>query len=107
MAQDNKAQSASGNGLAFGITSLVTGIVAFLTGWIFFISIPVGIVAIVFGALGMKRVGGKGLAIAGLVTGIVGAAFGLGIMVIGLIASLNASAPSVPVHTQTMFYRSL
>ncbi len=105
MAQDNKVQPASSNGLAFGITSLVTGIVAFLTGWIFFISIPVGIVAITFGALGLRKSGSKGLAIAGLVTGIVGAAFGIVIVVISLIASLNAGAPSVPMQSQSMFYR--
>ena len=107
MAQDNKSHQVSSTGAAFGITSLVTGIIAFLTGWIFFLSIPIGAVAIVFGALGIRKpssAGSKGMAIAGLVAGIVGFAFGLGILVIGLVASLSAGAPSVPSSTPT-FYR--
>ncbi|MDB5166973.1 MAG: hypothetical protein JWN26_118 [Candidatus Saccharibacteria bacterium] len=105
MAQDNKVQPTVTNGLAFGVTSLITGIVAFLTGWVFFLSIPAGAVAIVFAALSMKRQGSKGLAIAGLATGIIGAAFGLGILILAIIGSLTAGAPSVPVDHQSMFYR--
>lgn len=105
MAQDNKVQPVSGNGLAFGITSLVAGIIAFLSGWIYFLSIPVGIVAIIFGALGLRKPGSKGLAIAGLVAGIVGAAFGVAILIIVLVTSLNAGTQSVPTQSQPMFYR--
>ncbi|TAL14675.1 hypothetical protein EPN95_02105 [Patescibacteria group bacterium] len=97
MAQDSKVQPTNSGSVAFSVTSLVTGVVAFLTGWIFFLSIPVGAVAIVFAAINLKKgYGGKGLAIAGLVTGIVGAAFGLGVLVLAIIGSLNAGAPSVP-----------
>ena len=46
-----------------------------------FIGVLLGILAVVFGYAGMKRAeatgGGRGLAIAGLVLGIVAAAFGL------------------------------
>ncbi len=105
MAQDTKSQQPHGGGVAFGVTSLTTGIVAFLSGWVFFLSIPIGIVAIVFGALGMKKPASKGMAIAGMVTGIVGVAFGVGIVVLALMGSINASAPEVPVQSNSFFYR--
>jgi len=96
MAQDNtKVETVNGGGLAFGITSLVTGIIAFLIGWIFFLSIPIGAVAVVFGALGLKKPQGKGLSIAGLITGIIGVVFGLALLLIWLISSI-AAAPSTP-----------
>jgi hypothetical protein len=105
MAQDSKSQQANGGGVAFGVTSLTTGVVAFLSGWIFFISIPVGIVAIVFGALGLKKPASRGLAIAGLVSGIVGAAFGIGLLALALIGSLTASAPEVQPQPYPHFYQ--
>lgn len=95
MARDSKVQATNGGGLAFGITSLVTGSIAFLIGWIFFLSIPIGAVAVVFGALGLKKTEGKGLAIAGLITGIVGLVFGLAILLITIIGA-TAGAPSTP-----------
>lgn len=52
----------------FSITSLVTGIVSLLTVFFIFPPIILGIVALVFGILGLKR-GGKGMAIAGLILG--------------------------------------
>lgn len=105
MAQDNKSQLANGGGVAFGITSMTTGIIAFLSGWFFFFSIPLGIVAIVFGALGMKRPASKAFAIAGLVTGIVGAAFGMGILALAIASSMNPTTPQVPTTTDSFFYR--
>jgi len=97
MAQDTKAQAVTSTGLGFSITSLVTGVIAFSTGWIFFLSIPTGAVAIVFAALTLKKhYSGNGLAIAGLITGIVGAAFGIGILALAIIGSITAGAPSVP-----------
>ncbi|CAN5399356.1 hypothetical protein BH10PAT4_BH10PAT4_4810 [soil metagenome] len=104
MAQDNKSQQSNANGVAFGITSLTTGIVAFLSGWIFFLSIPIGIVAIVFGALGIKKPASRGMAIAGMVTGIVGVAFGIGILALALMGSINTGAPQVPMHSDSFFY---
>ncbi len=105
MAQEIKVQSTS-TGLAFGITSLATGTLAFLTGWIFFLSIPLGAIAVVFGALGLRRAGNKGLAIAGLVSGIVGLAFGLGLLAIAIVsAALNPEPePTVFSHSQTRLY---
>ena len=55
----------------FSIASMVLGIVG-----IFVAPIPCGILAIVFGAIGLKK-GGKGFAIAGLVLGIVDIVLGL------------------------------
>lgn len=99
MAQEVKIVPVSSNSLAFSVTSLVTGIVAFLMGWVFFISIPVGAIAIVFAALTLRRSGNKGLAVAGLVTGIIGAAFGIGVLALAIIGTLTAGAPSVPVSS--------
>jgi prepilin-type processing-associated H-X9-DG protein len=72
-----------GNGLA--IASLVIGIIGFC--------LPIGFIAIVLGALGMRktrdpRVGGRGMAIAGLVLGIVGTMFAL-LQISILLPSLN------------------
>jgi len=63
--------------VAFGVTSLVTGIVAFFVGFIPWFSIPLGTIAIVFGALGLKKPSSKGMSIAGLITGGLGAMAGL------------------------------
>lgn len=58
--------------------SLILGIFAFLTGC-FFGGIPLGALAVILGVMGMNnekrdssRYGGRGLAIAGIVTGIIG-----------------------------------
>lgn len=55
------------NGLAIG--SLVTGIVAFVTGWTVVFGFLAGATAVVLGIIGLKRPGGKGLSIAGIITG--------------------------------------
>jgi hypothetical protein len=53
------------------IASLVLGISAVLVSLFWFISIPVGVLAIILGIIGIKK-GGKGMAIAGIVTGTLG-----------------------------------
>ena len=55
----------------FCITSMVLGIVALVFFCVWYISIPCAILAIIFGILGIKSKG-KGMAIAGLVTGSIG-----------------------------------
>lgn len=55
------------------IASMVLGIVSIVLCCIYYISIPSSILAIIFGAIGMKK-GGKGMAIAGIVCGIIGLA---------------------------------
>jgi Domain of unknown function (DUF4190) len=67
-----------GNGQA--VAALVLGIVSLVFFWLFFLIFPVicGILAIIFGRIGLNRVNrgettrNKGMAIAGLVTGILG-----------------------------------
>lgn len=63
------------------VASLVLGIVGLALLFIPFAGVLLGILAVAFGFMGLKRAeatgGGRGLAIAGLVLGIVAAAFGL------------------------------
>ena len=80
--QNNPQQPNQTNGMA--IAALVCGIIGVVGcffGWFAIASLVLSIVGIVFGAKGMqvaKTTGtGNGLAIAGLVCGIVGAAFSL------------------------------
>ena len=60
----------SNNSNGFSIASLVLGIIAIVLFCIPYVSLPGGILAIIFGAIG-KNKGGKGMAIAGLVLGII------------------------------------
>lgn len=55
----------------FAIASMVLGIVALVFFCIWYISIPCGILAIIFGILAIKSTG-RGMAIAGLITGSIG-----------------------------------
>lgn len=70
----------------FAIAALVTGIVALVTGWIPFWSLLSGIAAVVLGIIGLKKVSGKGMAIAGIVTGGIGAFWGLLVTALFIIA---------------------
>lgn len=58
------------------IAALVLGIVALVFCCVWFISIPCGILAVIFGILGIKTPD-KGMAIAGLVTGSIGLAISI------------------------------
>lgn len=58
----------------FSITSMVLGIISLASLYILYISLPCSILAIIFSIVGMKK-GGKGMAIAGGVTGIVAICF--------------------------------
>lgn len=81
------------NGLA--ISSLIIGIISLPFGFTVFVGIILGILAIILGALGNKKakdepnVGGKGMAIAGLVMGIISIV--IAILVVTLFATLFAS----------------
>lgn len=55
----------------FAIAALVLGIIAIVLCCIWYVSIPCGILAIIFGILGIKS-SKKGMSIAGLVTGAIG-----------------------------------
>jgi len=77
---------AARNGLA--ITSLVLGILALATSWLTIPGIILGILAVIFGGIGIARgradrVSNKGMAIAGLITGIIAVAIGTVLLVLG------------------------
>lgn len=87
-------------GNAFSIVALVCGILAVIGAFIPFVTYGawiVGVLGIVFGALGMKRSKetntGYGLAVAGLVLGIIGTVIGfIGFICIVICASVAAAA---------------
>ena len=68
-------QQASTNGLS--VAALVVGIVAFVSGWVPLWGVLVGVAALVLGILALKKTNGKGMAIAGIVTGGLGALTGI------------------------------
>jgi hypothetical protein len=74
-------QSGPGKGMA--ITSLILGIVSVALCLYWFIALPAGIVAVVLGVMARKRGVGAGLALAGIITGAIGAVLGL---IIGILA---------------------
>lgn len=59
------------NNSGMHIASLVLGIISIVTALFWYISLPSGILAIIFGAKSAKRTGSK-LGKAGLITGIIG-----------------------------------
>ncbi len=59
-----------------GIASLILGIVGLAIFWIPFVGLPVSIVGLIVAAVGMKRLDGKGFAVAGLVLSIIGIILG-------------------------------
>lgn len=69
-ATPNAQHVSPANGLA--VASMILGILAILSGW-FFMGLIFGIVAIVLGILGLKKPGGKGMSITGIITGGIGA----------------------------------
>ena len=56
---------------ALGISALVLGIISICAGLFYYISLPTGILAIIFGAINIRKTGSK-IAKAGLITGIIG-----------------------------------
>ncbi len=72
------------------VASMVTGIVSIVLCWTVIFSIPLGILALIFGFIGKSK-GGKGMAIAGIITG----AIGLLLTVIILIAAFSAGDSDV------------
>ena len=74
-APNTTPQQATTNGLS--VAALVVGIVAFVSGWIPLWGVLVGIAALVLGILALKKTNGKGMAIAGIVTGGLGALTGI------------------------------
>lgn len=80
------------NGLA--VAALVIGIVAFVTGLIPFWGLFVGATAITLSILALRKDGGRGMSIAGLITGSLGTLMGLimtAVVVIAIVASAGAA----------------
>jgi prepilin-type processing-associated H-X9-DG protein len=83
----------------WAITSLVAGIVSVVLFCIPFFSLAVALLGVIGGVLGLKRTadnraGGRGLAIAGLITGCFGALLGA-LMIIPVIAGTSAFFPAL------------
>lgn len=72
------------NRKGLSIASLVLGIVSILLVSKFIIAVACGILAIIFGIKGKKR-GGKGMAAAGFITGIIGLSLQVIFFIFGLI----------------------
>ena len=77
------------------VTSLVLGIIGALFGLIplfFFIAFPCGLLALIFGVVGRRTAmtdplrGGKGMATAGLILGLLG----FGLAIVGIVVVANA-----------------
>ncbi len=66
--------------VGFGVTALVLGIVAVFLCWIPLIGLILPVLALVFGGIGIYLRNGKGMAVAGLVLGIITFALSMGIM---------------------------
>ena len=100
------------NKKGFCIASMVLGIVALVFACVWFISIPCGILAIIFGIIGIKTVN-KGMAISGLITGGIGLAISFVIFMAlfmygvtyGLIEGLNEL--DIDMHYRTHYNSSL
>lgn len=85
------------NGLA--IASLVTGILAILTGLIF-IGFAFGLAAIILGAIGLRKPGGKAMSITGIITGVVGLLTSVTIGIFALFALMTGGAVLNELSTQ-------
>ena len=86
---------ASGNN-TLAIVSMILGIVSIPLACCFYIGILPGIAGIVLGVLGQRKAAemngsGKGMALAGIITGAVGAALGLLLIVLNVIIGTSTS----------------
>ncbi len=84
-------QATSGIGLA----AMIVGIVAFIFGWAPFFGFLAGVTAVILGIISLKKPGGKGMGIAGLITGGLAVLWGLVISVIFILAIVAASTTGI------------
>ena len=80
----------------FSVTALVTGIVGLVFCWVPGLNLTLGVVATVFGTLAVRnerrgRTGGKGMAVAGLVTGIITVVIAASLLIIAATAVSSGS----------------
>jgi hypothetical protein len=90
--------SGPSSGLAIG--ALAAGVVALLMFWCAFIGVPVGIAAVVLGVVALNKVkagtgGGRGLALAGVITGGLAILVSV-VLVVAAIATGNADFSTSP-----------
>lgn len=81
----NEVENNDKKGLS--IASMILGIVSILLGRNFLIAVACGVLAIIFGLKG-KKMGGKGMAKAGFITGIIGVSLQLVLILIGTMLGL-------------------
>lgn len=81
----NEVENNDKKGLS--IASMILGIVSILLGRNFLIAVACGVLAIIFGLKG-KKMGGKGMAKAGFITGIIGISLQLLLILIGTMLGL-------------------
>jgi hypothetical protein len=99
MAEQVIVKSNTNSSNAVAITALVTGITGVALSWVPLVGFALGVLGIVFGALGMKRDDAKGMSIAGFVTGCAAVLFGLILAAFFIFAfTIAASQPSTPVN---------
>ena len=80
----------------FNVTSLILGIISLVSFCAWYISLPTGIIAIIFSIAGRKDAG-RGMGVAGMVMGIIGVILTILWVVVlaGLILALNEADPSL------------
>ena len=96
----NKAQKVSQqNATGLAIASLVIGIVSLTVGWIAFAGLVFGIAAIVLGAISIKKLTNKGMAIAGIITGSVAVLWNLIMTALFIISMLAIGGLAIGAGT--------
>lgn len=91
MTTDSSLSYEQGNArtaLSSGVASLIL-VALYMTPWagtfVLYGGIALGIVAVVFGALAIKKGQSKGVAVTGITLGIIGALFGISVIVFALV----------------------
>ena len=92
----------------FSIAALVLGIVAIVLCCIWYISIPCGILAVIFGILGIKS-SKKGMSIAGLITGAIGLVISIiiffALVVIGMVVGITEGIDNTDYNDRYYYHR--
>lgn len=93
--ENNQETQVTNERKGFNITSMILGIISILSFCWWYVSIPSGIIAIIFSVAG-KKDAGRGMGVAGLVCGIIGlvlciALYVLAIMGLAALGSAGAA----------------
>lgn len=93
----NQTQPTSqSNSLA--VTGMVTGIVGVVLCWVPFLGFALGVLGVVFGALGLKKHQHKGFSITGLVTG------GAAVVIAFIIFLFWIFVVAMAAHSNSVYY---